>query len=136
MSGKSFALSVKVMIQNSDGRYLLLRRSNISKAHAGKWEMPGGKIDPCETFDEALLREVSEETGLAISLQHLSGTFEYELPSKMIVYLIMSGIHESGEVVLSEEHDDFRWVDVKNLVNMDLAEQFVPFMAEFCRKYL
>ena len=40
---------------------LLLKRSRSPKGNPGKWRFPGGKIDPGESFDEALLREVAKE---------------------------------------------------------------------------
>lgn len=128
---KPFALSVKVMIQDREGRFLLLKRSAISKANAGKWDLPGGKIEPCESFDIALLREVSEETGLDIILKHVAGTAQSELANVRVIYLIMEGSHERGNVVLSSEHDEYRWVHRHELPDMDLPEQFMPFLKKF-----
>jgi 8-oxo-dGTP diphosphatase len=47
------------------GRVLMQRRS-AGKAHAGLWEFPGGKVEPGETLEEALLREIAEELGIAL----------------------------------------------------------------------
>ena len=73
---KPFALSVKALIYDREGRILLLRRSQSSHANVGKWDLPGGKVDPGEQFDQAVIREVMEETGLKVSLQHVTGTAE------------------------------------------------------------
>ena len=127
MSSKPFVLSVKVVIRDDAGRCLLLKRSPGSRGNPGKWEFPGGKAELGENFDDALLREVGEETGLAIRLTHVAGAAEFELPARRIAYIIMEGSPESGEVRLSEEHDDFTWVPVRDLPSVDIAEQFAAF---------
>ena len=71
MSHKPFALSAKVVVRDEEGRCLLLKRSMSSKGNPGKWDLPGGKVDIGESFDQGLLREVAEETGLTISLQRV-----------------------------------------------------------------
>jgi len=132
MLRKPFFLSVKVMIRNKEDSYLVLKRSPHSKANAGKWEMPGGKIDPGETFEEALLREVVEETSLEITLEHAVGMAETELSEKKIVYLILEGCLASGEVSLSSEHTEYAWVERSKLPEVDMAEYFRPFIRNFC----
>ena len=51
MLGKPLRLSVKIVVRDDAGRCLLLKRSLTSKGNPGKWEFPGGKIDPGESFD-------------------------------------------------------------------------------------
>src|SRR4030088_195708 len=47
------------------GRLLLIRRAN--EPHRGLWSLPGGRVEPGETTEEAIVREVREETGLVVS---------------------------------------------------------------------
>ncbi len=124
---KPFALSIKVVILDDADRCLLLKRALTSKGNPGKWEFPGGKAEMREKFDEALLREVMEETGLTISLEHVAGAAESEMPARKVAYLIMEARLESGQVRLSSEHDDYAWVAPEELPTMDLAEQFRAF---------
>jgi 8-oxo-dGTP diphosphatase len=121
---KPFKLSVKVLIIDANNCCLVLRRSSSSKANAGKWDFPGGKIDPGESFEEGLIREVQEETGLSISLRGVIGAGESESPSARIAYLMMKAIPASGEVRLSDEHDEYLWVDCRELRTVDLCPQF------------
>jgi 8-oxo-dGTP diphosphatase len=134
MQYKPWRLSVKVLIQDKSGHYLLLKRSMSSKGNPGKWEPPGGKIDQGESFDVALLREVAEETGLAISIQHAVGTIESELPNVRVVHLILEGKVESGKLGLSSEHTAHMWVDPQEFSTLDLANWFIAFAEEYSRK--
>jgi 8-oxo-dGTP diphosphatase len=131
MSEKPFALSVKMVVRDAAGQCLLLRRSLSSKGNPGKWDLPGGKAELGEKFDEALLREVVEETGLMVSITRVAGSAQFELPARKIAYIIMEGRAESGDVRLSSEHDQFAWVARREMLTMDLAEQFVPFAESY-----
>ncbi len=124
---KPFRLSMKVVILDWEGKCLLIKRSMQSKGNPGKWDFPGGKVDPGETFDEGLMREVFEETKLKISLERPLTVVESESPSNRVIYLFMEGKLLEGNIELSEEHEDFIWVDPKDLSEMDLASQFVDF---------
>jgi 8-oxo-dGTP diphosphatase len=134
MNQKPFHLSAKVVIVGADGRVLLLKRSRASKNNAGAWEFPGGKTDPGETFDQALLREVSEETGLQISLRRVVGAGEADLGERKIAYLFLEARHVNGAVRLSEEHDAFVWVKPAELPQQNLTPQFKEFAADYARR--
>lgn len=134
MIEKPFSMSVKVFLTEEGGRYLLLRRSKSSKSNAGKWDFPGGKVDPGENFDKALIREVVEETGLTISLIRLIGASEAETVDRRIIYIFMRGHRESGEVCLSDEHDDYAWAEHDQLLKFDLIEQFRKFVLDQINK--
>ena len=131
MSSKPFALSIKVVIRDQVGRCLVLKRSAKSKGNPGKWDFPGGKAELGEKFDHALLREVKEETALKISLQGVAGAAESEMSARRIVYLVMQAKLKSGKVRLSDEHDDYAWVKLRDLAKVDLAPQFKAFAKEY-----
>jgi len=133
MSGKPFTLSVKVVLRDAQGRCLLVRRSSLSKNNAGKWDLPGGKVDAGENFDVALKREVAEETGLDISIDDVLGAAESVTPAKRVVYLILGGHPTAGEVRLSSEHDAHVWVDSRALAEVDLCGQFRPFAVAYAK---
>jgi 8-oxo-dGTP diphosphatase len=103
MSGTPYRLSLKAVVRDERGRVLLLRRSARCKANAGKWELPGGKLDPGETIDEALRREIAEETGLAVHIERVAGAGESARPDMRVAYLFMEARAEAGPVVLSDE---------------------------------
>ena len=128
---RPFRLSAKVVIHDDDGRCLLLKRSLSSRGNPGRWDLPGGKVDSAETFEHALLREVAEETGLSISLGRVLGAAESASPTTRVVYLILEAHLESGEVCLSDEHDEYVWVEQRDLRTMDLADQFRKFAQDY-----
>jgi len=131
MPPKPYSLSLKAVVRNEEGFVLLLRRSATSKANAGKWEFPGGKLDAGETVDEALRREVAEETGLVIELSRVLGAGESENPKARVAYLFLEAVAEPGSLCLSPEHDEYAWIPSDRLAQADLAPQFIPFAQSF-----
>ncbi len=70
-------VAVAVM-QRADGKFLLAQRPP-GKAYAGYWEFPGGKLEPGETAEQALSREIQEELGVSVTHAYpwLTQTFNY-----------------------------------------------------------
>lgn len=62
----TFRLVVAGALADETGRWLLHRRPD-HKHHGGLWEFPGGKVEPGETPEQALIRELAEELGIAIA---------------------------------------------------------------------
>lgn len=112
------------MIRSREGKVLLLRRAPDDEINPGKWDLPGGKPDPGETFDRALRREVSEETGMHVTLTHVAGAGELELPDRRIACLIFACDADTGDVGLSPEYDEYAWFTPGEIRGLDLAEQF------------
>jgi 8-oxo-dGTP diphosphatase len=133
-SNKPWKFSAKVLIYDKDGQCLLLKRSLKSKGNPGRWEPPGGKIDPGESFDGALIREVGEETGLDVSLLHAVGVAESELTEINVVHLMFEAILNTGQVQLSDEHIDYMWVKPEDFKNLDLVEWFKQFKEGYRKK--
>ncbi len=94
-----------------DGKVLLVRRARSPAK--GFYSLPGGRVEFGETLHAALQREVDEETGLKIEIADLAGWREVVPGSSGGGhYLIMSfaARWRSGEPVLNDELDDFRWL--------------------------
>jgi 8-oxo-dGTP diphosphatase len=94
-----------------DGKLLLVRRAH--DPGRGRWSLPGGRVEHGETLEEAVNREVSEETGIEIDIIRLAGIREVlprdGAPGHYVV-LSYAAVWRSGEVVLNDEHDDFKWI--------------------------
>jgi len=61
---------VAVAMTDAQGRVLIAQRP-FDKEHGGLWEFPGGKVEPGESPEAALVRELLEELGVTVALQHL-----------------------------------------------------------------
>lgn len=92
---------------------------------AGKWEFPGGKIDPGETPQQCLAREIQEEFNIEISVDEFftSSTYPYahgeiELLAYFVTWL-------SGDLCPSV-HDEVAWVDIKDLHQYDFLPADIP----------
>jgi 8-oxo-dGTP diphosphatase len=105
-----------------DGKILLVRRAR-SPAR-GFYSLPGGRVEFGETLHAALHREVDEETALKIEIIGLAGWREV-VPGTAGGghYLIMSFAARwiSGEPVLNDELDDFRWLEPDSLGDLKLT---------------
>lgn len=126
---------VCAILRNRDGRILAAQRPT-GKALAGKWEFPGGKVEPGELPEAALQRELREELGIetdigrALSIvSHLS----QEADIQLCPYEVS---HRSG-VIESREHAELRWLDPcgEAWLGLDWAEADLPIVQELKRSH-
>jgi len=127
MTGKPFALCVRLILFDNQGHILVLKRSSSSKTNPAKWELPGGKIDAGETFDEALKREILEETGFTVVVHSAAGTAMQETEDFRVVRLVMIGSILSGGLSISKEHTEYRWVGLPELASLEKADWFFEY---------
>ena len=82
------------------------------------WEFPGGKIEPGETPQEALKREIQEELDTKIKVGSLIDTIEYDYPTFHLSMDCFLAEIESGNLVL-KEHEAARWLTREELDSVD-----------------
>ncbi|MFC7305072.1 (deoxy)nucleoside triphosphate pyrophosphohydrolase [Streptomyces monticola] len=118
----------------ADGRLLAARRS-APAALAGRWELPGGKVEPGERPEQALVRELREELGVeAKILERVPG--EWPLGRAGYVLRVWTAELISGEahdVRPLEDHDQLRWLAPGELWDVDWLEHDRPAVAEAAR---
>lgn len=113
-AANSLVPSVNVVVTNSDGEVLLIRRSDNQN-----WAVPGGAIDLGESMVQAAVRETKEETGIDCSITGLVGI--YTDPKHVILYtsngearqefsILLTARATGGEPTPSDESSDVRWV--------------------------
>lgn len=115
---------VTAAVMEKDGKILLAQRRQ-GDALGGKWEFPGGKIEPGETPEQCLRRELKEEFGVETRIGDFvcSSKFEYKhLPVELLVY---RAVHLFGEFRLNE-HDRIEWVAPGDLAKYDLSSADIP----------
>lgn len=96
--------------------YLFLKRS-LGKDEGGKWCIPGGKKEPKETLDEAICREILEETNIPLEKDSLVYLGKLYLIKKNISYTYHMYDWETKElpkVSLNNEHTAFCWLSLKD----------------------
>jgi len=115
----SLVPSVNIVVTNSAGEVLLIRRSDNDN-----WAVPGGAIDLGESLVEAAVRETREETGIDCEVTGLVGI--YTDPRHVILYtsngearqefsIVLTARATGGEPTRSEESSEVRWVPRKDL---------------------
>ncbi len=121
-------VGVKIVLKNREGEYLVVFRSVIKYPEVGgKWEIAGGRIEPGTLLLENLKREVKEETGLDIEGEpKLIAAQDILRPTKNrhIVRLTYTG-EANGEVVLSDEHTDFKWLSLEEFSQLEPMDKYL-----------
>ncbi|MFC9388128.1 (deoxy)nucleoside triphosphate pyrophosphohydrolase [Streptomyces venezuelae] len=112
------------------GRLLAARRSAPVEL-AGRWELPGGKLEPGESPEAALVRELREELGVDVEPgERIPG----EWPLKPgYVLRVWTARLLSGEPRPLEDHDELRWLSRSELDSVDWLDQDRPAVAEAAR---
>ena len=86
---------------------------------AGGWEFPGGKIEPNETPENALIREIQEELAAKILVKNHIHTIEYDYPKfHLSMECFACELAENQEITLLE-HKNAKWLDKTNLYSVD-----------------
>lgn len=130
MTDKPFGLVVRAIIKDSDKNILILKRAPDSRSNPQCWELPGGKVEPGESFDKAMLREIKEETNLDISLNRAVGIAQQDLPHIHSVHVIMTVEVNSGDLKISDEHTEFKWTSLDKIKTLKLSNWFERFLEE------
>lgn len=106
------------------GGRLLAARRTTPPAAAGRWELPGGKVEPGEAPDAALVRELAEELGVeATVVRWLDGAVGIGETHELTVALVTV----AGDPV-PHEHDRVRWLARDQLDDVDWLEPDRPFV--------
>lgn len=119
-----FALTAKALIIKDD-KALVLRRSEkeIKSSHFNKnepWDLPGGSVRFYENCTEGLLREIGEETSLKVKVIKPLRVFDIIKNHVHMTIFTYLCVYRSGTVVLSEEHDRYYWISLKEAEEMKL----------------
>lgn len=91
-----------------DNKFLIAQR-NLKKSQGGFWEFPGGKVEPGETYEEALQREIKEEFDADIEVDEYVGENVHHYPEKDIKLIFYKAKLISKDIKLLE-HEDYRWI--------------------------
>jgi 8-oxo-dGTP diphosphatase len=117
-----------------DGKALVCKRS-ASRAHAGKWEFPGGKAEPGETLAETLRRELREELGIVVEIGDELWRTQHRYPGREPVDLhFLAVVGFDGEVGGDDHFAEVRWQALDRLADLDFLEADHELVAELKKR--
>lgn len=122
-------IHVACAIIEHNGLVLAAQRS-ASMSLPLKWEFPGGKIDPGESPEQCLKRELMEELGITISVGPALKPATYSYPAFTVTLYPFVCAIETGEITL-HEHAAIAWLPPEELFSLDWAEADGPILAEY-----
>ncbi|MCR4929156.1 MAG: 8-oxo-dGTP diphosphatase [Lachnospiraceae bacterium] len=119
-------LTVLCLIQ--DGNRILLQ--NRIKEDWKGYTLPGGHVEPGESFVDAVVREMKEETGLDLISARLVGIKQFPIENGRYIVLLFKSDNFSGDVISSEE-GEMEWIDLNDIENINAVADFTELMKVF-----
>jgi mutator protein MutT len=113
----------------SDERLLMVRRGR--NPGAGNWSIPGGRVEPGETPEQAVARELAEETGIRGACEGLMGSLERRGPGYHFVILDyrMRPVG-TGDPVAGDDAAAVAWVPLTEVTQLRLVDGLASFLAD------
>ncbi|KTD75132.1 Mutator protein MutT [Legionella waltersii] len=113
-------VAVAVLVDNQ--QRILITQRPLQASHGGFWEFPGGKLEPGELAEEALIREVKEEVGIDVQEYHYLGDVHHTYPDKSVQLMVFLVMAFSGNPVCKEGQLDMKWIRFNELNPDDFPE--------------
>ncbi|MEW6117120.1 MAG: (deoxy)nucleoside triphosphate pyrophosphohydrolase [Nitrospirota bacterium] len=113
-------INVTAAILEKDGNILIAKRKK-GRHLEGKWEFPGGKMEPDENPEECLKRELFEELSIQTTIERFFAESRYDR-IRLLAFIVR---HISGEFILNV-HDEIRWVPLNEIDRYDFAPADIP----------
>ena len=110
---------VAAVIADESGKILITQR-NLKKSQGGLWEFPGGKIEPNETREDAIIRELKEELNIDVKVEGYLDEKVFNYPEKDINLIALKCNILGGNMVLNE-HEDAKWIERDELMSYNFA---------------
>lgn len=127
-AGREPSLAVGAVVRR-DGELLMVERG-VPPA-AGRWSVPGGHVEPGETLDEAVRREVLEETGVDVQVGELLGYVELSAGEHFVILDFLATPLEGAAGVELRPGDDAaaaRWVPLGEVAALPLVDGLADFL--------
>ena len=125
-------ITVVAALIKKDNKILIARRSTGDESLLGKWEFPGGKVEPNENEYQAIEREINEEFELNINAKKFLTNNVFKYPTKTVDLRLYSCEYVSGNFKL-HDHSEYKYIDKSELLNYDLAPADIP-LARFVKE--
>lgn len=117
-TGKGKKTYADAIIQNEKGEILFLLRSSSSSFEPNTWGLPGGKVDPGETVEQGLIREVQEETGMTVTGCFPCHIKKFEMGESHYFHVFVK--EDCSMVALdNEEHSNYAFMSIDEVEKRD-----------------
>ena len=123
---------VAALIWNDDKFMICQRPAN--KARALLWEFVGGKVEPGETKEQALIRECKEELNVLLSVSDVFMDVIHEYPDITVHLTLFKATISEGEPQ-KLEHNDIRWISPSEIPNYEFCPADEEILARICEVY-
>lgn len=110
---------VAAVFRNNENKILIAQR-NLKKSQGGLWEFPGGKIEPNETREDAIIREFKEELNINVKVEGYLDEKVFNYPEKDINLIALKCNIIGGNMILNE-HEDVKWIETNQLRDFNFA---------------
>ncbi|MGE3301784.1 MAG: (deoxy)nucleoside triphosphate pyrophosphohydrolase [Hyphomonadaceae bacterium] len=128
-STRPLLIVVAAAVLDKQGRVLIAQRPP-GKAMAGLWEFPGGKVEPGETPEAALIRELEEELGLAVAAEALEPiVFASHAYADFHLLMPLYGVRAWDGAPRALEHAAIAWADADALAHYPMPPADAPLLA-------
>lgn len=120
----------KAVVFNKEGKFLTIFRTQTAPSRPNTWDLPGGDLDFGEDPFESMIREIKEETGLDVKdVEPFDVEAHINKEGNFWVTIAYKAKALSDEVVLSFEHNDFRWVAPEEFLKLKSAPKLIRFVS-------
>jgi len=116
------------------GESALICQRKAGQQYAGKWEFPGGKVEPGEELKAALARELQEELGIAAVIGELLAQYEYAYPGRAPVHLAFYQVDKFEGEPSNLIFEEIRWEKVEDLPGYDFLDGDVAFVKDYATR--
>lgn len=129
---RKVGVAQKAVIFREDGKILTIRRSATAPSRPLYWDLVGGELDAEENPLSGILREIKEETGLVVDkVKFVDVVSGFNDIGDYWVTLCFEAHVRKPKVILSYEHDDFRWVTLDQFLESKTSPRNKKFIKRF-----
>ena len=109
-------------IIEKEGKYLLVQEAK--KKCYEKWNVPAGHLDFNESLKQGAIREIKEETNLDGAVGDFYEAIQDDYVHKRTVQVVMYLKNITGDISISDEHDNWMWANLEKIKTLELSTAF------------
>ena len=118
----------------ADDKFMICQRP-AHKTRGLLWEFVGGKVEPSETNEQALIRECREELGVTLTVGDIFMDVFHEYPDLTVHLTLFNATISEGEPQ-KLEHNDIQWITPSEISNYDFCPADEEILARICEVYI